>query len=190
MHDGLTTVGKIGVGIGIGLLLFWLFWSPVPATHTPYFEERTPGDLQTMRATSADLDDRLDGDAKVFTVRANYYAGSDIHHEPGTSRVWNVVNPTNVGTFGEESALYQEIHHDLTAKLRSGEIGVVVMTPRTAATIREWESTERAFKEHFCRVEPRPHVYDDVSTHIYEYVGEGQPDDCTTNITVAWGGET
>lgn len=177
---------QIVAGVGVALIAFQLFWSPVPADYTPYFEENTPRNISTMRTTAADLDARLEPGQQLFTVRANYYAGSHIDHA-WTSRVWIVVNKHNVGKFSADSPQYQRIHHGLTQKFRSGEIGVVVMTPRTGEMVQEWNDTERVFHNHYCRVTPRPAVYDRLDTHIYEY-HQSPPKSCNSTIGVEWHG--
>lgn len=174
-------LGEVAVAVVVALLLYWLFWVPVPAVETSW-AGHTPRDMDTMRTTAADLDDRVDGDERVLSIHPNYYADSDA--EPfRTSRVWHIVNPYNFGAFGG-GAEYRRLKRELTGALRSGRISVVVMTSRTARLVRTWDSSLVAFREHFCRVEPRPAVYEDLQSHIYEY--RPGAEDCTTTITVEW----
>lgn len=177
-------VVRIAMGAVVGLALLYAFWASVPATQTPFFEKETPSQIGTMEHTAADLEGRVGNDGRVFTVRTNYYALSKVNHA-GPARIWGVVDDAKPINSSDPDGLYQQQRRRLTRQLSAGEIDVVVMSPRTGAVIRNWNSTHQAFRGHFCRVEPTPPAYEGLSTNIYEYHGE-PPEQCNSTITVEW----
>lgn len=183
MKGAFDTAAKVSVAMFAAAFVFYLFWSPVPADHTAYFEDQTPGDLDTIRETGADLERRLGPNDQLFSIRANYYAGTNINHT-WTSRRWIVVNKYNVGNFDTDSPRYQQTRNGLVRKMQSGTIQIIVMTPRMEATIRNWNVTEQAFHANYCRVQPRPQVYERLDTHIYKH--RPNATNCNSTITVEW----
>lgn len=178
-------VVRLAMGAAVGMALLYGFWASVPATQTPFFEEETPSQIGTMERTAADLEERVGDDGQVFTVRTNYYALSDVDHA-GPARIWGVVGDAKPINSSDPDSLYQQQRRRLTRQLSTGEIDVVVMSPRTGAVIRNWNSTQQAFREHFCRVEPTPPVYESLSTNIYEY-HIAPPSNCTNTIQTELG---
>lgn len=177
-------IGTVGVGIVVALLVLVSFWSTVPATYQPDHRGRAPSSLDDVRATADDIDRRAIGNESVFTVRANYYAGAETDH-PYTSRVWMLVSPNDHG-FGQDEGISNtsfadEVRRNLTTQFESGQVSVVIMTPRTAYLIQYWESLHRAFKANFCHAGR----YEEYDVNIFEYSANARGE-CENTITAEW----
>lgn len=179
-YDG----GTIAAGVLVALLVLVSFWSTVPATYQPDHRNRAPSTLDDVRATADDIDRWAGENGSVFTVRANYYAGGETNH-PYSSRVWMLISPNDHG-FGQDegissTAFAESVRRNLTKQFQTGEVAVVVMTPRTAYLVQYWESLHQAFTENFCRAGR----YDRYDVNIYEY-SNSSGGDCENSITAEW----
>lgn len=178
---------RVGLVVAVSLAGLVAFWAPTAATTTPHIEDATPSTIHEMRATSADIDRRVDPGHKVLTVRPNFYAYSE-REMAYTSRMWIMVSPYSGGKLNyDEVPRYDDIRNGVARMLRTGQIQVVVMTPRTGYLIRYWDRAYDVFREHFCRVDPRPNLYDRFGVDLYEWHAD-PPADCTSRINIQWSG--
>jgi hypothetical protein len=163
------------------------FWPPVSATYTPHLESTTPTTLDGMRATSDDIDERVEPGHKIFTLRSNYYSFAERDHAY-TSRIWFLASPYSGQKLNWENVTRAEpVRENLTRMMSDGDIQLVIMTPRTGYLIQYWPLVDAAFADNFCRVEPQPDLYEQYGVHLYEYHGQ-QPQDCTSEIEIEWTG--
>lgn len=178
-------VVTVGGAIAIAILLLISFWSTVPATYQPDYRENAPSSFNGMRMTGEDIEERVGDDGLVFTVRANYYASANVNH-PYTSRVWLIVSPNKPGLGQSEGVAdtdhAEAIRENLTAKFESGEVALIIMTPRTGYMIQYWDSLHEAFKSNYCR----SGYYEQYDANLYEYTGDTTGGDCENTIETEW----
>lgn len=175
------------LAISVITLGFMGMWSAQPVKYgLTENEVWQPDSAADMRATAADIDQRLDDGEHVFTVLPEYYSLSE-HYPPYTPRIYHLVSPQH----GKIERYNRTDHHDRMRErfvndLENGTIALIIMTVRTDYILDEWPEAREAFRENYCRVLPRPEVYKEISAvkrgvHLYEYA-PGQSD-CINRTT-------
>lgn len=163
------------VALALILLVFFAFWpaEPRPYDYGPQFKNNwQPNTVGQMRASAAFIDRRLDDGNHVFSVMAEYHSLSD-HYPPYSPRIYHLVSPQHGQIEGwNRTARHDRMQRRFTHGLRTGEIDMLIMTRRTAYILQRWPAAREAFRAKFCRIQPRPAVYEENNVHVYVYAPE------------------
>lgn len=148
--------------------------------------DRAPNSDREIAAVGNDIDNRTDAGESVLVVMPVWLHGSDRQMPMDTPRWYYAADNNHGQELGwDQTSWASRLENGIASGLKTGNISMIIMTPRTHTILARWDAARRAFQDNFCKVLPMPRVYRQWNISVFVHF-DNQPTHCSTTTQWPW----